>query len=117
MQLLVVQGSDERQKLLAQLHRTDEPDKLLAKLPALPPGGSSASDIHLQQVSASSLLPSVQSSSVIRLAGKSNIGSALPLQHVIPEVWESNADEVPAGESDCCSCRAVFHNLACTLTA
>lgn len=117
MQLLVVQGSDERQKLLAQLHLTDERDKLLAKLSALPPGSSAASDMHLQQVSESLLLPSVQSSSVRNPAGKSNIDASLPVQHVIPEHWESTADIVSAGEPVSCSCRAICHILACMMTA
>lgn len=122
MQLLILQGSDERQKLLAQLHLTDERDKLLAKLSALPPGSSAASDMHLQQVSESLLLPSVQSSRVRNLAGKSNIDASLPVQHVIPEHWESTADIygvyiVSAGEPVSCSCRAVCHILAYMMTA
>ena len=117
MQLLVVQGSDERQKLLAQLHLTDERDKLLAKLSALPPGSSAASDMHLQQISELLLLPSVQSSSVRSPAGKSNIDAALPVQHVIPEHWESTADIVSAGEPVSCSRRAICHILAYMMKA
>jgi len=83
---------------LAQLHATDERDKLLAKLHATPASNLPASDWHLPREAGATQMHSAQSSITMTQDGKSNTAGAFLAQHVIPEHWELAADELPAGK-------------------
>lgn len=93
-----LQGRDESQKLLAQLHAANQGDRLLAKLHATAASDLPASDWQLLQEAGTTQVHSAHSSISMTQDGKSNTAGALLAQHVIPEHWELAADELPAGK-------------------